>query len=96
MLQGEREYDLLPLFFAAAAEPLRVIPRAWHVGEHSLTHLKTACVRTQVSTHLYNYIFKPNLLLPLQCTGGMKANMLLRGMRCKLVLTPDLTSFIYL
>lgn len=50
--------------------------------ERTLTRLKTACVRTQVSVHLHNYIFKPNLLLPLQCRGGMEANTLLRGAHC--------------
>lgn len=33
MVWGEREYDLLRLSFAAAAEPLRVVPRVWNAGK---------------------------------------------------------------
>lgn len=33
MLLGEREYSLLYLFFIAAEEPLRVIPRVCNTGE---------------------------------------------------------------
>lgn len=44
------------------------------------------------SVYLCNYIYKPNLFLPLQCTGGIKANTLLRSTMHKLFLIPDLTS----
>lgn len=44
------------------------------------------------SVYLCNYIYKPNLFLPLQCTGGIKANTSLRSTMHKLFLIPDLTS----
>lgn len=44
------------------------------------------------SVYFCNYIYKPNLFLPLQYIGGMKANTLLRSTMYNLVLIPDLTS----
>lgn len=54
--------------------PSRELREATHI----LTPLNASNVTPLVFVHLQNHIFKPNLLPPLQCAGGMKASTLLR------------------